>query len=69
MVLATGMVPNSADGEAIRALSDALVRSVKAESESQRTEAAKKAQELQCHQGTEILNLTYRQGPGSAGSA
>jgi len=63
VVLATGMVPNSADGEAIRALEDAEVRSVKGESETERAEAAKKAEELKLHKGTEILNLTYRQGP------
>jgi quinone-modifying oxidoreductase subunit QmoB len=63
VVLATGMVPNAADGEAIRALEDAKVKAVKAESESQRAEAARKAEELKCHEGTEILNLTYRQGP------
>jgi quinone-modifying oxidoreductase subunit QmoB len=63
VVLATGMVPNSADGEAIRALEDAEVRSVKADSETQRAEAARKATELQAHKGTEILRLTYRQGP------
>jgi quinone-modifying oxidoreductase subunit QmoB len=63
VVLATGMVPNAADGEAIRALEDAKVKAVKADSESQRAEAARKAEELKCHEGTEILNLTYRQGP------
>ena len=63
VVLATGMVPNSADGEAIRALEDAESRAVKSESEAQRAEAAKKAGELRVHKGTEILNLTYRQGP------
>jgi quinone-modifying oxidoreductase subunit QmoB len=63
VVLATGMVPNSADGEAIRALEDAELRSVKAETENQRAEAARKADELKVHKGTEILNLTYRQGP------
>jgi quinone-modifying oxidoreductase subunit QmoB len=63
IVLATGMVPNSADGEAIRALEDAELKVIKAESETQRAEAAKKVEELKCHKGTEILNLTYRQGP------
>jgi quinone-modifying oxidoreductase subunit QmoB len=63
IVLATGMVPNSADGEAIRALEDAEQKAVKSDSEKQRAEAAKLAEKLQCHQGTEILNLTYRQGP------
>ncbi len=63
VVLATGMVPNSADGEAIRALEDAELKMEKGESETQKAEAAKKAEELKCHKGTEILNLTYRQGP------
>ncbi len=63
VVLATGMVPNSADGEAIRALEDAKVKAVKAESQAQRNEAARKVEELQRHEGTEILHLTYRQGP------
>ena len=63
VVLATGMAPASADGEAIRALEDAEIRCVKGESESQRAEAAKKVEELRMHKGAEILNLTYRQGP------
>lgn len=63
VVLATGMVPNSADGEAIRALEDAELKAVKSDSETQRAEAAKKVEELKSHKGTEILNLTYRQGP------
>ncbi len=63
VVLATGMLPNSADGEAIRALEDAEIRAVKAETESQRAEAARHADELKAHKGTEILHLTYRQGP------
>lgn len=63
VVLATGMVPNSADGEAIRALEDAESRAAKGETESQRADAARRAGELKAHKGTEILNLTYRQGP------
>ncbi len=63
VVLATGMVPNSADGEAIRALEDAEARAAKGESETQRAEAARKVDELKAHKGTEILNLAYRQGP------
>jgi quinone-modifying oxidoreductase subunit QmoB len=63
VVLATGMVPNSADGEAIRALLDAEVKAVKAESETQRKEAARRVEELGRHRDTEILHLTYRQGP------
>ena len=43
VVLATGMEPNSADGEAIRALEDAQAKAVKSETESQRSEAARRA--------------------------
>jgi quinone-modifying oxidoreductase subunit QmoB len=63
IVLAAGMVPRSADGEAIRALEDAEQKVIKGESETQKAEAAKKVEELRCHKGTEILNLAYRQGP------
>jgi len=63
VVLAVGMVPNSADGEAIRALHDAQARAEKGDTESQREEARKLAEKLSNHQGTEILNLAYRQGP------
>jgi quinone-modifying oxidoreductase subunit QmoB len=63
VVLATGMVANSADGEAIRALEDAERVVVKGESEGQRAEAARKVEELGKHKDTAILNLTYRQGP------
>lgn len=63
VVLATGMVANSADGEAIRALEDAERVVAKGESEGQRAEAARKVAELGRHKDTAILNLTYRQGP------
>jgi quinone-modifying oxidoreductase subunit QmoB len=63
VVLATGMVPGSADGEAIRTLTDARVAAATGESEAQRRAAAEKVQELERHAGTEILNLAYRQGP------
>ena len=63
VVLATGMAPNSADGEAIRALEDAKLRVLKGESESQRTEAARRVEELRIHEGAQILNLSYRLGP------
>jgi len=63
VVLATGMVPNSADGEAIRQLRDAKVRIERNESETQRKIAEELASKLADHAGTEILNLTYRQGP------
>jgi quinone-modifying oxidoreductase subunit QmoB len=63
VVLATGMVPNSADGEAIRQLRDAKARIERNESETQRKMAEEVAARLAHHGGTEILNLTYRQGP------
>ena len=63
VVLATGMVPNSADGEAIRSLIDARKRAETSESSQQRKEAAELAEKLSDHDGTQILNLGYRQGP------
>ena len=63
VVLAVGMIPNSADSEAIRALRDARVGAEKGDSDVQRAHAAKVAEELAFHEGTEILNLEYRQGP------
>ncbi len=63
VVLAVGMVPNAADGESIRALHDAQKRAATGESETQRAEARKVMEQLAAHEGTEILNLDYRQGP------
>jgi quinone-modifying oxidoreductase, subunit QmoB len=64
VVLATGMVPNAADGTAIRAVNDARATLLKTEAtEPQKADARKKIEELAHHEGTEILNLTYRQGP------
>ncbi|MBU0743043.1 hydrogenase iron-sulfur subunit [bacterium] len=63
VVLAAGMKPNAADGEAIRALEDAKVAAAEGESEIQRAEAAAKVERLKTHEGTKILNLAYRQGP------
>jgi quinone-modifying oxidoreductase subunit QmoB len=63
VVLAVGMVPASADGEAIRALRDARRRVETGDSETQREEARKVVEQLAGHEGTEILNLDYRQGP------
>ncbi|MFH1810476.1 MAG: hydrogenase iron-sulfur subunit [Pseudomonadota bacterium] len=63
VVLATGMVPNAADGEAIRKLVDAHGRIVKNESETQVAAAKEEVERLKVHEGTEILNLGYRQGP------
>ncbi len=63
VVLATGMVPNSADGEAIRQLRDAKRRIERNESGTQVRLAQELSATLAHHEGTEILNLTYRQGP------
>ncbi|HEX9052611.1 MAG TPA: hydrogenase iron-sulfur subunit [Anaeromyxobacter sp.] len=63
VVLAVGMVPNSADGEAIRQLRDARKRIEKNESDTQRKAAEEVAASLARHDGTAILNLAYRQGP------
>ncbi len=63
VVLAVGMVPHSADGEAIRMLHDARERAEHGESETQRAEARELVEKLASHEGTEILHLAYRQGP------
>jgi quinone-modifying oxidoreductase subunit QmoB len=57
------MVPNSADGEAIRQLRDARMRVERNESETQRKMAEEVVARLAHHEGTQILNLAYRQGP------
>ncbi|MHC4401778.1 MAG: hydrogenase iron-sulfur subunit, partial [Planctomycetota bacterium] len=63
VVLATGMVPAAADGEAIRQFRDAQAVIEKGEAGAQ-LEAAKVAvEELEDHGGSEILHLGYRQGP------
>ncbi len=63
VVLATGMVPNSADNDAIRTLRDARRTLERNESETQRKEAQLVIDRLKDREGTEILNLGYRQGP------
>ncbi len=63
VVLAVGMVPTAADGESIRALHDAQRRAEHGDTETQRSDARKQAADLAAYQGTEILNLAYRQGP------
>ena len=63
VVLAVGMVPNSADGELIRELHDSRHQAEHSESSQVRETSAARAEELVSHEGTEILNLTYRQGP------
>ncbi len=63
VVLAAGMIPNAADGEAIRLLEDAKVNAEDGDSEAKKEGAAKTIEELGHHEGTQILNLGYRQGP------
>ncbi|MEW5984699.1 MAG: hydrogenase iron-sulfur subunit [Acidobacteriota bacterium] len=64
VVLATGMVPNAADGAAIRLVKDSRATLARAEAtEPQKSDARKKIADLAHHEGTEILCLTYRQGP------
>ncbi len=63
VVLAVGMVPVAADGELIRELHDSRHNAEHSDSSQVREASAKRAAELVGHEGTEILNLTYRQGP------
>jgi quinone-modifying oxidoreductase subunit QmoB len=63
VVLATGMVPQSADGESIRMLIDAQAVIAKGEEGAQLEAAKKTEEELRHLEGTEILKLGYRQGP------
>jgi len=63
VVLATGMVPVAADGEAVRRLTDAQAVVAKGEAGAQLEAAKVTVEELERHEGTEILNLAYRQGP------
>ena len=63
VVLAVGMVPQSADGELIRELTDSRHQAEHSESSQVRESSAARAEELKDHDGTEILHLDYRQGP------
>ncbi|MCJ7754834.1 MAG: hydrogenase iron-sulfur subunit, partial [Thermoanaerobaculales bacterium] len=63
VVLAVGMVPNSADGELVRELIDSRHQAENSESSQVREKSAARAEELKNHEGTEILHLDYRQGP------
>ena len=63
VVLATGYVPNAPDNSAVRSLRDAQGALRRNESEARRAEAEKSINKLRCHEGTEVLNLAYRQGP------
>jgi quinone-modifying oxidoreductase subunit QmoB len=63
VVLATGMVPRSADGELIRKYVDAKKVVAKGEAGAQLENAKKAVEELSYLEDAEILNLGYRQGP------
>jgi quinone-modifying oxidoreductase subunit QmoB len=63
VVLATGMVPAAADGEGVRKLTDAKAIIEKGEAGAQLEAAKETFEELKHLEGTEILNLDYRQGP------
>lgn len=63
VVLATGMVPVAADGDAVRLLKDAKAVIAKGEAGAQLEAAKETAERLKAHEGTEILNLSYRKGP------
>jgi len=63
VVLATGMVPRSADGELIRQYVDAKAIMAKGEEGAQLENAKVTVEELAYLEDAEILNLTYRQGP------
>jgi quinone-modifying oxidoreductase subunit QmoB len=67
VVLATGMVPVAADGEAIRQYRDAVAVIEKGEAGAQLEAAKVTAEKLKHHDGTAILNLRYRQGPDLPG--
>lgn len=63
VVLATGMVPRSADGPLIRKYIDAKKIVEKGEEGAQLETAKETIEELKHLEGEEILNLGYRQGP------
>jgi quinone-modifying oxidoreductase subunit QmoB len=63
VVLATGMVPRSADGELIRQYVDAKAVVAKGEAGAQLENAKVTVEELGYLEDAEILNLGYRQGP------
>ena len=63
VVLATGMVPRSADGESIRLYDDAKTVVAKGEAGAQLEAATATVAELAHLDGAAILNLDYRQGP------
>jgi quinone-modifying oxidoreductase subunit QmoB len=62
-VLNSGMRPNSADGEAIRQYKDSLKIVAEGPGNAKFEDATRAVEELKHHEGSEILNLNYRQGP------
>ena len=63
VVLATGMVPVAADGEAIRRVRDARAVIDRGQPGPQLDGARQLVTELGHHEGTDLLHLGYRQGP------
>ncbi len=61
VVLATGMVPVAANGEAIRELRDARKGLARGDGNTEVLQST--IDRLASHEGTDILGLTYRQGP------
>jgi len=61
VVLAVGMVPVTADGPAIRELKDARKGLARGDGNTAVLQAT--IDRLSAHEGTQILGLTYRQGP------
>ncbi len=63
VVLGAGMVPNAADGEAIRIYNDSVACIDKGEEGGALEKAKVDVVDYAAHKGTEILGLDYRQGP------
>jgi quinone-modifying oxidoreductase subunit QmoB len=63
VVLATGMVPVAADGEAIRKVRDAKAIIDKGQPGPQLDGARQLVADHGHHEGTDLLHLSYRQGP------
>lgn len=63
VVLATGMVPNSADNEALLSLREAKKSLERNPTDKQRQEAVAVVEQLGSLEGSQVLNLAYRQGP------
>ena len=63
VVLAVGMVPRATDGEALRRYADAKAVIAKGEEGAQLEAATETVRLLHELEGSEILNLDYRQGP------